>query len=496
MVEIEGLVYVEGVRISTGILLLTLMICGLVGEAVAQESDAPEPTRVVVSPFVYVRPGAVGRMSAEQAREAAREGMHRHVARTDRNFTIVPFTEVESRITEGETHADEVRIAENWAKLGMKKYRELQAQEAVENLREAYGQYRQAHHQLVEPRQVAEVVMFLALAALEQGGDVAEPLELMKEMIVLEPSRVVREGVFPEEVVQFYESARLTFEREIREVGSRAHPSAAIAEAGDADVVLSANLLPNPDGSIDVVVWRWEASDQRYTDAERLRVTSPDAERIASATNRLASRHLAVLVEPPPEASGSGELRSSEGLSPFSLDLSFAYASYLEFPDVPLEDGTFEDVYPFANPGATIGASFRLTREFALVAAFQFLSSVRDHDGVVRGGFPTLRWFAGGEVGADIWRLRASVAAAAEVTAVGQIELCTDADLGRPNCTSRRTWDSRILSGINVRPRLGLRIIDPLTFWVSGSSTFYFLPLAGNDVNFLTAFESGFTYRF
>lgn len=495
MVEIGGLVYEQGVRNRIAMLLFVALGLGFHGDVAAQEPDENGPSRVVVSPLVYVRPGSTGNLGVDRARQAAREGIRRYVARAGVDFELVGFTEVQRRIRAAQSYDDLVRLADDWAEIGLEKYQELDAQGAAENLYEAYARYRDAHQELIAPKKVAEVVMFLALASLERGGDVAGPLDQMKEMIVLDPERVVRRGVFPEEVVQFYESARLTFEREIREDGPEAHPSEALAAAADADVVLSANLLPNPDGSVEVVVWRWEASESRYTGVQRLRITSPDDERIAAATNRLASRHLAALVEPPPESSGR-ELKRSAGLSPFSLDLNFAYASYFQFPDITLENGQTEDVVPFGNPGAAIGAGFRLTREFALVTAFQFLSSLRDFDGVTRGGIPTLRWFAGGELGGDIGPFRAAIGATAEITAVGRIELCTDHDLGRPNCTSTRAKDARVLAGVNARPRLGFRIIDPLMVWVAGSSTFYFIPFAANDLNFLTAVESGLTYRF
>jgi hypothetical protein len=495
MVVVRALLYDRGVRIPFAILVFVLVGVFAPTAVAQQESEAGGPSRIVVSPLVYVRPDAVEQLGIAEAREAARAGVRRYVARAGRDFDLVSISDVEHRIQSAPSYSDLVRLADDWAEIGLAKYQELDAAGAVDDLREAYGRYREAHYELVAPKKVAEVLMFLALASLERGGDVAGPLQQMKEMIVLDPGRVVRRGAFPEEVVQFYESARLTFEREIRQQGPAEHPDEALARAADADVVLSASVLPDPDGSVEVVVWRWEASEQRHTGSESIRVTSPDPDRIAAAANRLASRHLAVLTRPPPDVD-TGELEASAGLSPFSLDINFAYASYLQFPDVTLETGEREEVVPFGNVGAALGAGFRLTREFALVTSFQFLSSMRDYDGVTQGGFTTLRWFGGGEIGGDIGRLRAAIAATAEVSAVGSIVLCTDKSLGRRNCTSTRTLDAQILAGVNVRPRLGFRIIDPLMFWVAAGSTFYFVPFAENGMNFLTAVESGLTYRF
>ena len=138
----------------------------------------------------------------------------------------------------------------------------------VEQLEKAADIFDETHHQFVAPTHVAEVLMYLALGYLEQDASPTDPLDVMKRMILLDPARILRPGFYPDEVVRFYRSSRLTLEREIRENGPRTATAQELARLADADYVATGNVVAAGDGGYDVFVHFWSVDEQTYLPVE------------------------------------------------------------------------------------------------------------------------------------------------------------------------------------------------------------------------------------
>lgn len=478
-------------RVVTTIILTVLVV---LFPDVARGQEAP-PKRVVVSPLVYARPGALEEnASTETLRRAALEGAASYVAHAGDDFVLVRGEETLSRIRNAPTYAEMLELATGWAQLGIAKYQELESDAAIENLRQAYERYVRIGHDFVAPGQVAEVLRVLSVALLEKG-DVQGPLDAMKAMVTLDPNLAIQRGVYPEEVVQFYETARLELERDIRDRGPETAQVERLAQFVGADFVIVLSVLPAADG-LEVVSWLYDASEGQYTEQESLTLQQRESAAIEAAANRLASRHIACLVEPEPQADTSA-IPESTGEGPFALQLNLNYASFLSFPELDSPRGLVE---PFGLVGATIGAGLFVTREFAFLAMFQFLNSTTEYGHLVEPGFTTLRWFLGGELGIGFGPLRLGLGTTAEIAYVSTINVCVDdpVDEFQDPCADPQPLDGgpRVLFGINARPRLSVRVLPSMELYVAGGTSFYFAPAELTDLNLLTGGEAGLQYRF
>jgi len=318
----------------------------------------------------------------------------------------------------------------------------------------------------------------------------------MKAMIVLDPTLAIQRGVYPDEVVQFYETARLQLEKDIRDRGPEPDALARLGKLGDADFVVALSVLPDGD-ALEVVSWLYDVSEGAYREQQTIAVRTRELGAIEAAANRLASRHIACLVEPEPTVADASKIPESSGEGPVALQLNLTYASFFSFPDV---DGARGNPEPIGLVGATIGAGVFLTREFALLAMFQFLNATTEFGHLVQPGFTTLRWFLGGELGVGFGPVRLSLGTTAEAAVVSSINVCLrdPIDEFREPCEEPQPLvdGPRLLFGVNARPRLSVRVLPSMDLYVAGATSFYFAPTQNTDLNLLTGGEAGLQYRF
>ncbi|MEZ4458595.1 MAG: hypothetical protein R3E66_02485 [bacterium] len=207
------------------------------------------------------------------------------------------------------------------------------------------------------------------------------------------------------------------------------------------------------------------------------------------AGSRLTSRYIACLTPP---STDRPVVEASKGESPWAMELNFAYASFLQFPESQVE--------LFGNYGATVGASFSMTREFAIMAAVQVLTSIRDKDGFLNDDFTTLRGFGGVELGYSFGPLRAEVGMLLEGATVGAIKVCDDINQIIVGCSddpadyTLHSYD--VLVGINARPRVTLQVLKSFEVLLGASGSFYFFPLSDRSLNLPLTVETGVQYRF
>lgn len=448
--------------------------------AVAQD----EIDRVVVAPIVYV--GVDDPAIADTARQAAVRGIEAEL-RSQPQFQLISQTQLRRLIHARPSYQESLALASSWADLGITKYKELDAEGAVKSLEQAVAIYKSVRWDLVEPLQMAEVIMYLALAHLDLKRDLARPLELMAEMIRLDPTRVLKAGFYPDDVVQFYDSAHETVERAVRD-GSDVQRARALADLAESRHVVTLSILPSNNGYEVIMHW-YDARAGGFLPAESLRVLSLVESTVEESGSRLTSRFVACLLTP---SKISSEVQSSKGDSPWAIELSFAYASFLVFPE--------DQVELFGNYGANVGASFLLTREFALIASGQVLTSIRDNDGFLNDDFTTLRGFGGIELGYAFGPLRVEVGVSVEGATVGSIKVCRDINKIITGCdddpADYTLHDYDLLVGINARPRLTVQVVKSFKVLVGASGSFYFFPLSERSLNLPLTVELGVQYRF
>ncbi len=473
------------------LLAIGLLFALLHAANVSAQEGAP---RVALYPIIYASPS----LSVDTPQRVA-DGVSRHLV-ADPAVDWVSREAALAEIRNSPTYEANVQVARDWVKLGKAKYRQLDSAGAIRDLGQGYEKFLQAGHDFVAPREVAEVLQFSSLAMLEQGTAVSQPLEAMASMIELEPTFELRRGAYPDEVVQFYEGARLTVEAELRERGPDAAKIARFAELADVDFVVAVAVVATDDANVIVTSSLWDAAEQSVASNEAIELRELDEGALADAANRLASRHVVCLREPVEATATTSEMRSSQGTSPVALQFGAAYGSYYEFPQVSERD----PIDPFAQLGASLAANFFLTNEFALMGMFQFLNAQKDYDGQIQSGFNTLRWFLGAELGITFGKLRLSVAPLLEMTRIGEIRYCRGIDSNLSLCEPRNRdpdnylplGNAQFVIGVNARPRVSFEVATALGLFVAGSSSFYFAQDDARDPNYLTNLEAGFSYRF
>jgi len=418
--------------------------------------------------------------------QSAQDDLVRHAMaqiRATRGFTSFGPEDLSQRLQRRPSYQDSLRLAASWSEMGITKYRELDPAGAIQSLEQAVNIYRAAGFDLVEPAQFAQILLYLSLSYLELERDLARPLELMQEMIRLDPSIALQDGYYSQSIVQFYVGALLTFERSVRDATPGRERADRILGYSNADAVLFLDTLPTADG-FQVIAHYAEGSRMTFS-KEVVEVNGMDD--FGEAASRLVSRFLSCRLEPEPAPPPIAE---SKGQSPWSVQLSFAYASFLEFPDPKVE--------LFGHYGAALGASYSMTREFAVLAGVQVLTSMRDYSGFLADDFTTIRGFGGVELGYSFGPIRPEIAVLIETSTIGDISVCEDVNSIVRGCDSRQitTYEFELLLGANIRPRVSVQLLPSLNALVGGSGSFYVYPLSQRRLNFPLTIETGLQYRF
>lgn len=469
--------------------LIVLTLACVATEASAQPEWDPFVGRVVMNPSFYLTqptetPGEPGTAALAGALESGALSQFQ----SDRErFEWVTSEQLVQTLESRATYKDTIELARGWIEIGLEHYRRLESGDAIEALEKALRLYRSIHYEYVQPQEVAEVLQYLALSHLEQRRDLIEPLEYLQDMIVLDPSRVFREGYYPEDVVRSFRSAKSTLESDLIDNGPELSRSRKLADLASADFVITPAFVVEND-ALTMVFFVYSEERDAFLDSERIALESLSTASVREASNRLTSRVMACLLEPEPIVTST--VPESTGESPWSVELNFAYAFFLTFPGVGVE--------PFGNYGASFGTRYLLTREFAFLANVQFLTSLRDRSGfLTNDGFTSLRGFAGISIGYTFGVFRPEIASLLEVSTVGDIGVCTDVSQIPSGCRDNVTFhEVGTLVGINVRPRVTLQVFKSLDYVVGASASFFLLPFSDRVVNFPITFETGLEYRF
>jgi tetratricopeptide (TPR) repeat protein len=497
---------------SFAALLLASLVALLAPAPLCAQGDEASPRRIHVveqSSLLVRRIDTSGGLVVERA-DALDDGARRYLARHPRQFEVVTTRAFRRVVTGDPLYQGTLSVAEQWKEMGVRQYRELDIEGAISNLEKAWENYRAIHHQFVDPGEASELLMYLALSHLEREQRLDRALLYMKEMIRLDPSRVLRRGFYPDTTVEFYRSARNALIRELQGQEPSAERARRIAELVDADYLVFTRALPlgEPEGdeataSYRVVLFLWDVAEQRFAERIEVRLSSPAGrrpreERLAAAGNRLASRVADCLRRP---ARQRPTAIDSDGDSPLSIHLGLGYGAYQSFSYIQR---------PFGHLGLTVGARLALTEEFEATAAFQLLNAQRDRNGELIDDFNTFRGLLGGALGLPLDPFRLSLRVAAEVAHLTTFiystrSVCNNKPLPRggglpDGCTPADVQEVDaydLLVGINAAPRVSVEVFRSFGFFAEASLSYYFTqPRRGEEVNFLLTGMTGVQYRF
>lgn len=477
--------------------MLMLVVGSLVvlsaGSAGADPIRVERPTRVVVAPTSFQAYGSLDEPLSEQHSEAFRTGVRRYLANHDETYRLVSRGELREQVTSQPVYEETHRVAEDWAKLGTESYKNLRTDEAIRQLENAVEKYRSIDHRLVEPKRVAEVLMYLSLSYLNQGENAARPLTLMEQMIRLDPQRLFRRGFYPDKIANFFASARQDKLRAMQTNGPSEERAKGLAEMMDAEIVAFGSAVPRGDGGYEARLFLYSRPDEAFVETEGLAVESREPAAFRAASNRLVGR-MTPCLQPPRDDEQVDTIVESRGDGPLSMQLGFAYGTFLRFPEPPIAK-------PFGNIGVSTDIHLALTEEFSIRGGVDILHSLRDYSGRIMDPLYTVRGHLGPDLGANVGRFNFGLSVGLEGTHVSPFVLCRNLDVPAqatscPNAQDRERFDLPFLVGVNVHPRVRFHLFDSFELVAGGGYTFFFVPFSNPPLNNPIVGEAGIQYRF
>lgn len=471
-----------------GVAMLALVVGA--GSPLAEPLEVERPVEIAVAPSSFRIFGPPTDGDFDYSVDAAtRSGVTRYLARHDDIFDVVSPRRVREVLRSRPLYDETLSDAKQWAKYGTENYKRLEVDKAIDQLENAVERFDKIHYAQVAPERTAERLMYLSLSYLNRGNAATRPLEAMQRMVRLDPSRLMREGFYPGRVAEFYQSARRDVVRRLQERGPRRERAEQLLEWTDAELAVFGGTFRTEEGQYRSKLFVYSKSEGEFLDPESTVVETPTAAKLREASNRLMSRFAPCLYEPTDEGS-QRTLVDSPGQSPLSLHLTFAYTSFLEFPDA-IEK-------PFGNAGVGIGSKVAVTEEFGLGLGFNLLSSFRDFSGRILDNFSTIRVFAGPDIGVDVGPVNLGLSAQLEVANIGDLRICADDEIPpQRDCRAavEEFPDLDVLAGFNTRPRARVNLFDTFELVAAGSFTTFLLP-AARPLNNPLSGEFGIRYRF
>lgn len=492
------------------------MMCMVMGSSTAFAEQ--DPVKVVRSSHFYrlsedsgsKAPPALGELTP--AARGARDYLTNH----PELFITSTSSKVRARVLAQERYTEELELARGMRDLGLERFRELRAVEAIEYLVRARSAYLRIRHDLISPEEVSEVLFYLALSYLEQGEDAAQSLGILREMVLLDPAREMRAGYFPENVVNAYRLARRGVMQELERRGLPLEldgVARSLATMMQTEYVVLGFVVPSSQGGGDVArLFVWSAASGKVEFADEQLVTRADDQVvIEDAFSRMMARWADCLKEPPVAVKNQG------GLGPISprddsyevgLDLALSYGTYLGFPRLrpelgPAPPGT---IAHFGNFGVSIGGQWVFREEVSAITRAQIWVSQREHSGLIDARDVTaLRGFAGVELGFAFGRFKPGMQLALEVAHVsdfsilGEISCVSQSQTGEcaPDLSREFYDDHDVMIGLNLAPMISWRLSRKLDALMMTTMSYYlFSTTEGEEINLPWSGEFGLRYKF
>lgn len=419
----------------------------------------------------------------------------------DPRFVVVTEEELQTtaRSLQGEDVAEYVDYLRD---RGIEEFSLYELDSAIDSLDTAVRSYDEAGATFTRPRDVALAYEYLARARLERANletnsqrqtvEFAAARHAFKQLIRLQPTAEIREGLFPAQVVQLFREAYIELLFEDGAGLSLAQSSArSFIDRHHLDYLVNPYYIRDASG-IRLVLQVFDAdSNEVFRHVVPL---TPETAASRERVSRIFSRFVTCIPlrrEPvsAPEAVDANRLFMQAG---------WGFAFYGERPT--------DD--QFLNQGVALLFDYHVAENFGVFARSSVLFGERDADGDLLGGFTSIRTSAGVILSIRFSRLRIWLGTGAEFNHISGFTATEDfwckvsggsvATYGTVgDCRSSETGEvaPRNLFGPYLMPGLSVDIVRPFGFYVQGNFGFYLTDSAA-DIDFPLSGEGGIEYRF
>ena len=467
--------------------LLLLILLSFVSGSVAQEEapiSAPEMATILVIPAGFQK------SYEDKFEHVVLKSAETYIRDNSRGILeLHSFESFKNKLREKEIYAERIELARGFIALGIDLFQKMDIDGSTKNLAKGLRHFRELGHGFIAPTEVSTALLYLALTRLDESIDVGRVLNIFKEMVLTDPKVLLKEGLYPPNAVAYYKSAK----NEINKSTLNGSPdSTLVSRAGElsnATFVANFSILQPETRSPRLLLDIYDTEQSRFVRRFEVELPNLQSEHLQDGANRLMSQFVTCLEEP----SELKEMpKKSTGKSPWSLELSFTYVSFLTFPGP-------DDLEPFGNAGGIIGLGYNFTREFALQFAVEVLTSLRDRNGVISEKFQTIRTFLGSDIGISFGDFKLSVGTFVEGAFIPAVSVCNPTDIRQRSgdCSDTVPADQfGPFLGANLRPKISFRATESISIIASGNSSFYILPFTNSPINFPVSGEFGLKYRF
>ncbi|MCB9738131.1 MAG: hypothetical protein H6747_02610 [Deltaproteobacteria bacterium] len=458
-------------------------------------TDVPDaqkrPRRVALLPVK----SALGRVSDLFAPERAPEhlalvaGVESSLGdalRTQPYVELVDPAGVRARLGDDHSSRATARLAAERYRLGLEYYLGLAPARAVESLRRSVALYQEIHQDVVGPKSIADAAFMLGVALVDAGNAVAAHVAL-KDAFALQPERRFRPRFFAPQVEAALSAAladHLSTGNHDRPYGGHER-LAALARRLDVDAIVSATVVRDEGGALEVRLVAWRKQRQGFEAEARLPVAG-----LERSLEPFTSRWLACV----PVAEANGAVGPRRRQNSVWMDTSASYALYLRQPTR----------LSFHSLGFAAGVAVDIRPNLEWFVRMNMYTSLSDPYRDLLHAFNSVRAVAGIGFSLERGRLRLVLQPGLDLHVLGSFIATTDPDCklygeSHPLCSSATVsnLEADVLVGLNIATVALFDLGRRFLLIGRASTSTYFLPLDGTDrLNFPVSVELGLGYRF
>jgi len=419
----------------------------------------------------------------------------------DPRFSIVTEEELQTtaRSLQGEDVAEYVDYLRD---RGIEEFSLYELDSAIDSLDTAVRSYAEAGATFTRPRDVALAYEYLARARLERANletdlqrqtvELAAARHAFKQLIRLQPTAEIREGLFPAQVVQLFREAYIELLFDDGAGLSLSQTAArSFIERHHLDYLVNPYYIRDASGiRLVLQVFDSDSNEVFHHIVPLTTETATSRERVS----RIFSRFVTCI-----------PLRREPISAPEPVDANRLFMQagwgFTFYGERPTDD-------QFLNQGVALLFDYHVSENFGVFGRSSVLFGERDADGDLLGGFTSIRTSGGVILSIRFSRLRIWLGTGIEFNHIGGFKATDDFwckvsggsvatyGTGR-DCRSAEIAEvaPRNLFGPYLMPGLSVDIVRPFGFYVQGNFGFY-LTNSVADIDFPLSGEGGIEYRF
>ena len=247
-----------------------------------------------------------------------------------------------------------------------------------------------------------------------------------QRMMLLDPRQQVKRGLYPEDVVEAYQSAREFLIEDLRTEGPDRQRGRA-ARRVRAERLRGLRLrISGMTGSHEVMLWLYSAEEERFLKPESITVEDRSTSHLSKRRQSTAESLYPCCLEVPEDDWRRAELAAVRAR--FRCRSSLLTRRFCAFHRrcIPRERASPRPQIALRQRGHRRPWHLLLTREFGLTVGIQILNSIKDYNGRLREDFTTVRGFAGGDLGFEVGSFNFGTSFSLDFTRLGDFTAWDD----------------------------------------------------------------------